>query len=149
MSVEPKGPRLSKGTPPAKKSAAAVLEVLGGVRSPAQAAEALEISQQRYYLLETRAIEGLVAACEPAVKGPRKAPAKEIAKLHHEVERLKREVDRRQSLLRTAQRAIGLPAAKPKPEGKRKRRAVIRALVAAQVLRSAPETVEEIPAAAP
>src|SRR6516164_6368790 len=49
----------------AKRLAAAVLEVLAGTRGPSEAAAALSISLPRYYQLEGRALEGLLAACEP------------------------------------------------------------------------------------
>jgi len=146
---EVKGPRLKNPTPPTKKLAAAVLDVLGGARTPVQAAEALEVSLVRYYALEKRAIHGLLTACEPLPKGPRTNSEKEISKLNAEVERLKRECDRRQSLLRAAQRAIGLVAPPAKPRGKRRRKPMARALVMARVLRSQPEAAEETPAATP
>src|SRR5687768_12360377 len=54
----------SKKSPPAvataseaQRLAATILEVLGGVRSPPQAAQALAISLPRYYQLEARALE--------------------------------------------------------------------------------------------
>jgi hypothetical protein len=54
----------------AQRWAAVILEVLAGVRTPAQAAEALSVSLPRYYQLETRALRGLVASCEARPKGP-------------------------------------------------------------------------------
>ncbi len=53
----------------AQRLAAAILEVLAGVRTPTDAAAALEISLPRYYLWEQRALAGLVAACEPRPVG--------------------------------------------------------------------------------
>src|SRR5260370_37614406 len=49
----------------AKQRAAAILEVLAGARSPTDAAVALGVSLPRYYLLEEKALAGLLAACEP------------------------------------------------------------------------------------
>lgn len=52
-----------------RRRAAAVLEVLGGAKSPFEAAEVLGIALPSYYLLEARALEGLVSACEPKRRG--------------------------------------------------------------------------------
>ena len=48
----------------ARQLAAAILEVLAGARTPGQAAQALGVSLQRYFQLETRAMQALVAGCE-------------------------------------------------------------------------------------
>ena len=53
------------GTSEANRLAVAILEVLAGLRTPADAAAALGISVPRYYQLETRALEGMVTALEP------------------------------------------------------------------------------------
>src|ERR1700674_189164 len=53
----------------AKRLAAAILEVLAGVRTPQQAAEAVVLSLQRYYQVEAGALRGLLAACEPRPRG--------------------------------------------------------------------------------
>src|SRR5947209_17562740 len=53
----------------ARQRAAAILEVLAGARSPTEAAQALGVSLPRYYLLEARALGGLLAACEPQPPG--------------------------------------------------------------------------------
>jgi hypothetical protein len=124
----------------AQRLAAAILEVLAGVRTPSQAAEALEISLPRYFQLETRAMQALVAGCEPRPRGPGRSVDRELAGLRRDHEHLQRELSRQQTLVRLAQRRIGLappkPAA-PKPGGKsqkRRRRPVVRALRAAEVL---------------
>src|SRR5262245_363708 len=96
----------------AKRQAAAVLEVLAGIRTPAQAATALEVSQARYYLLERRALEGLLQACEPRPKG-RQRRSNDLPRLQAENERLQREVARQQALVRVSQRSIGLAAPAP------------------------------------
>ena len=63
----------AQATPPAatpseaQRLAAAILEVLAGVRSPPAASELLGISLPRYYQLEARALEGLVAALGPLI----------------------------------------------------------------------------------
>ena len=131
----------------ARRRAAAVLEVLSGVRTCAQAAEALGFSLPRYYLLEQRAIGGLVAACEPAPRGPHESPARRIAALEREVARLECESARHQALARAAQRTLGLaPPTSARPGGKaaekktaagkprRRRRATVRALALAKEL---------------
>lgn len=134
-----KGPAVSGGTSRARKTAALILEVLAGVRTPTQAAESLGVSPARYYSLEVRALEGLVSACEPRQKGPAVTPEKTIGKLESQIERLKRELSRQQALTRASQRAVGVTAPKkPKPSGKGKRKprkATVRALRAAGRLR--------------
>lgn len=136
---------VTQTTHEARRRAAAVLEVLSGVRTCAQGAEAIGVSLPRYYLLEQRAIGGLVAACEPALRGPRQNADRQIAALQREVARLSREVARHQALSRAAQRTLGLtpPPARPldKPGDKknggklrRRRRPTVRALQLAKHL---------------
>lgn len=134
------GPRVEGGSPDARKVAAAILDVLGGMRTPGSAAEAVGVSLARYYAIESRAIEGLVKACEPRAKGRAPSSDKEVAALKKHVETLIRECDRKQALLRAAQRAVGLGAtpASSLLKGKRRRKPVVRALKAAAVLRSEP-----------
>ena len=60
----------------AERRAAVVLEVLAGVRTVPQAAEALGVSVNYYYLLERQALAGLVAGCAPRPRGkPGTAPS--------------------------------------------------------------------------
>ena len=122
----------------AQKMAAAILEVLAGVRTPSQAAEALGVSLPRYFQVETRAMQALLASCEPRPRGPARNSDKELATLRREHERLQRELARQQTLVRMAQRSIGLPppaaAAKPAAGKKKRRRPVVRALHAATQL---------------
>lgn len=92
----------------ARRQAAMILEVLAGVRRPSEAAQVLEISLPRYYQLEQRALAGLVAACEPAPRGPRVDLTRRIKGLEREKGRLQRECDRQQALVRAAQRTLGL-----------------------------------------
>lgn len=134
----------------AKQRAAAILEVLAGQRTPEQAAQALSLAVQRYYQLESRALEGLVAACEPVPRGPGQRLEHEVARLEKECQRLQRELARQQALVRLAQRHVGL-AAPPtavaaKSNGKKRRRQPsVRALAVAQ--RLAAETATAAPAA--
>ena len=115
-----------------------------GMRSPAEAAAALKISLVRYYLLETRALEGMVAACEPKPLGKQPSAETRIASLEKELQQARRECARQQALVRVAQRSVGLsatPAQKTNAsptrdkKGRRKRRPTVRALKAANTLR--------------
>jgi hypothetical protein len=127
----------------AKRIAAVILEVLAGTRGPSEGASVLGISLARYYQLETRALAGLVAGCEPRRRGTRKGPT-ELSTLRQECDRLRRECARQQALVRAAQRTVGLaspppPPPPPSPTSKggkrRKRRPRARALKAAALLR--------------
>jgi hypothetical protein len=126
----------------ARRLAAAILDVLAGVRTPAQAAEALGVSQPRYFQIEAQALQALVDSCKPRPRGRVRNADKELASLQRQLERLQQEVNRQQTLLRLAQRSIGLPPPKKpgeKPAGKEKgkrrsRRPVVRALRAAEAL---------------
>lgn len=132
-------------TPLAAQRAAAILDVLAGQRTTTEAAGALEISVNHYYLLERRALEGLMGACEPQVKGP-KGPTLEnqLQRLEQQLQQSRRECMRQAALVRATQRAVGLPAAeakKPRRKSKtggpvrKKRRPTVRALKAAERLR--------------
>jgi hypothetical protein len=149
---------LAGASPQARRQAAAILEVLAGVRRPSEAAHVLETSVPRYYQLERRALTGLLTACEPAPRGPRFDLSRRIAALERENHRLQRECDRQQALVRAAERSLGLamPALKPSAKGKaespsgtgakkprRERRPAVRALKAARVL----QTDDEVGAA--
>jgi hypothetical protein len=162
--VIPKGRRLGRPAEPrepisreAQRFAAGILEVLAGVRTPIDAAAAMGISVPRYYFWEQRALEGLVAACQPRGKGRIVSSRCQIMALEKEVGRLKQECARQQALVRAAQRTIGLaPPAAPKSVTKasgkvagkraRKRRPAVRALKAVAALRaaSAPEDGGEL-----
>jgi hypothetical protein len=122
----------------ARRLAAAILEVLAGVRTPAQAAAALGLSLPRYYQVEGRALHGLVTACEARPRGRAPGVDKELSTLRRQQQRLQREVARQQALVRLAQRAVGLPPPAPPPgnaRGKKRRRPTARALRVAQHLR--------------
>jgi hypothetical protein len=134
----------------AKRLASAVLEVLGGARTPTDAAAALGVSLPRYYQVESRALVGLLAACEPRPKGRGHNPKHDIEALRRQKECLQRELIRQQALVRAAHRTIGLAApATPMPAKangksngksngkKRRRQPVARALSVAARLHSA------------
>lgn len=93
-----------------RRRAAAVLEVLGGARTPVDAAQALGISLPRYYLLEARALEGLVTSCEPRARGRSSGEGRTLRALRQENERLRQDLSRTQALARAVQRAAGMPA---------------------------------------
>jgi hypothetical protein len=136
------GPDVKGGSPEARKTAAAILEVLAGGISPTDAAGALGVSVPRYYQLECRALEGMVTGCEPRAKGPGKSPDRALAALTREHERTKRELARSQALARAAQRAVGLSSlhAQKKSDGKpgkRRHKPMVRALRAAERLKVA------------
>lgn len=139
----------------AKRLAAAILEVLAGVRTPTQAAQALGMSLPRYYLLEVRALQGMLVACEPRSVGPKPSSASALAALRSECERLRRDCARQQALLRAAQRTIGLsaPAAPSKPAAngkkRRRRRPTARALRVAARLQEGAVTPAEATATTP
>ena len=132
-------------TPLAAQRAAAILDVLAGQRTTTEAAAALEISVNHYYLLERRALEGLLGACEPQPKGPPGPTLEtELQKLQQQLQQCRRECLRQAALVRATQRAVGLPAAEgnTKPARKKnsgparkKRKPTVRALKAAERLR--------------
>src|SRR4029450_2931976 len=144
----------------ARRQAAVILEVLAGVRRPGDAAQALGVSVPRYYQVERRALLGLVAACEPAPRGPRQEQTRRIAALEREKLRLQRECGRQHALVRAAQRSVGLApptAARPPakdPDGKkadapakrrRNRRPLVRALQAARSLQAEAPALVRVP----
>jgi hypothetical protein len=134
----------------AQRQAATILEVMAGVRTPTQAAEALGVSVPHYYQLEGRALSGLVSACEPRSQERSRGPARELALLRRQHDRLQRELVRQQTLVRVAQRSIGLaplPPAVKKGSKKRVRRPTVRALGAAAQLRAASEAFPAEPVA--
>jgi hypothetical protein len=136
---------LRGGSSEANRIAVAILEVLAGTRSPAEAAAALKVSLPRYYILERRALEGMVATCEPKPLGKQQSPETRIASLEKELQQARRECTRQQALVRVAQRSVGLPATETRKgktsskrdrQGRKKRRPAVRALKAASRLRS-------------
>lgn len=144
------GPDLGRAaSSEAKRLAAAILEVLAGVRTTSDAAAAVGLSLTRYYQVESRALAGLVQACEPRSKGPQPSPERQVTALRRDNERLQREVARQQTLVRLSQRSIGLaapaPPAKTPAGGKkpRRRRPVARALQVANRLQPTTPTVPD------
>ncbi|MHC4717798.1 MAG: hypothetical protein ACYS5V_12570 [Planctomycetota bacterium] len=136
------------GSRVATKTAAVILEVLSGVRDTGEASQALGVALSRYYVLEARAIQGLVTALEPRPKGKQQSPEAALRQSRQEVARLAREVARTQALLRVSQRTLGVkPVRAPEKRSKlgtssskskvrRRRRTVRRAAQAIARLRS-------------
>jgi transposase len=136
----------------ANRRAALILEVLAGVRLPSEAAQALGVSVTHYYLLERKALGGLLTACEVQPKGRSGPTAQEqVKRLERELEQCRRACQRQAALVRATQRAVGLPATaatsdtanktsrKKKTSGsssgrRRRRRPAVRALRAAEAL---------------
>ena len=162
-------PVVGNPDPEARKRAAAVLEVMGGLATPVAAAKANGMSLPRYYALEKRALEGLVAACATTRrKGRQVTPAREIERLRAQVARLEREASRNLAMVRATQRAAGFSPPSPSAmssatsvkAGKaggtvsvkaRKRRPMARALAVAESLRgpSGPTAAEAAKPPAP
>jgi hypothetical protein len=124
----------------ARRIAALILEVLAGSRTTGDAAAALGIGMTRYHVLETRAVHGLVAACEPRTQGRQRSVTADLQAMRRDCERWKREALRQQALVRAAHRTIGLMPAPAAParatSKKRQRRPVARALAAAAHLQA-------------
>jgi hypothetical protein len=115
----PTGPKTLTGGKDAKRHTAVILEVLAGLRGPTEGSEAMGVSLSRYYQLETRALQGMIAALEPRPKGRRQSAEQERDGLKSEKRRLEREVTRLQSLLRAAERTVGIsPVPKKTKAGK-------------------------------
>jgi hypothetical protein len=152
---KPMGPKALTGSREAKRTAAVLLEVLSGARGTQEGAQALGTSLSRYYLLETRALQGFIHALEPRPKGRQRRPEDELESLRRERRRLEQELGRSQALVRAAQRSLGLSAAKPAERGKlerttrsggpkrRRRRVTARAVGAVAALRRSMATDEE------
>lgn len=140
-SKKAKGPAIASGSSEARKLAAAILEVLGGIRLPADAAKALNVSLPRYYQLEVRALSGLLAACEPRPKGRVRSVDSELEATRKELDRANREAARYSALARIAQRTVELPAPqalKREPGKRRTKKPSVRALRAVNMLKSVP-----------
>jgi hypothetical protein len=99
-------------SPEARRLAGTILEVLAGMTSITDAAIALGITAARYQVLETRAVLGLIAACEPRPPGPTAGASLpgDLERLRAERDRLTAEVARYQTLHRIAQQAFGTQA---------------------------------------
>ena len=97
----------------AQRWAATILEVLAGLRSPTAASQALAISLPRYYQLETRALEGLVAALAPRPQGKQPSLENCVKLLERQLAAAHRQCARQEALVRVTQRTLGLALATP------------------------------------
>ncbi len=129
-----------KGSEDARRTAGVVLDVLAGTLTPHQAAEALGMSPPRYYMVESRALDGLIAGCEPRKRGKAFSEARELEVLRREKQTLERQLVRQQALLRAAHKTAGvvMPKKDEKSGGKRKKGPVVRALKFSQALKQPP-----------
>ncbi len=142
-------PGRQTGTPEARRSAAAVLEVLAGERRPREAAEALGVSVMRYYIVESRALQGLVDACEPRSGGRHVDPEKRVARLERQMDTLRRDTARYQALARAASRTLGVAPVKSsgtKKGGRKRRTPTVRALKAVAGFRAGAGEAAALPA---
>ena len=139
--------QLDRVSPEARKNAAAVLEVLAGLRTPTQAAQSLGLALPGYYNLELRALQGLMGSCEPLRKGRQRNAHHELAAARAQCQKLTAELQRYQALARATQRTIGLAAPPPAPgkteSGRKRRKPVVRAMQAIALLKG-----PEVPSAA-
>lgn len=136
---------LQGGTAQANRQAIVILEVLAGGCTPAEGAARMGLSLPGYYQLETRALEGMVRACEPKPLGKQPSAETRIAALQKQLQQAQRQCARQQALVRATQRTAGLPPPGPpaKPDrpcgskdrqGRKRRRPTVRALKAAAAL---------------
>lgn len=136
-----------EGSVEAKKLAMLVLESLAGVRTPLQAAQEAGVSLQRYYVLETRSLQGVIRSLEPRRKGRQRGAEELLAEAVRGRERLERDLRRTQALLRSAQRVIGVQTvAAPRENsgkiaapGRRRRSPAARAVKAVALLKASHE----------
>ncbi len=149
--VEPRKASIKKpvGGLQARRMAGVILEVLSGTMTPTEAAEAMGMSVPKYYMVESRALDGMVLACEPRKRGYVRTAERELELLKKSHARLDRECARYQALARASRRAVGLrlPKRSGTKKGKRRRKPTVRALKLAERLKpekGAPESVERI-----
>jgi len=97
-----------KSSKAARKQVAIILEALSGEIGTTEASEQMGVSLSRYYQLEGRALQGMLAAMEPKKRGIQMTPARQILALEAEKKLLEKDLRRHQSLLRAANRSLGL-----------------------------------------
>ena len=122
---------------PARKAAAAVLQVMAGLKTAAEASGALGVTVNRYYQLEHRALCSMLKGLEPLPRGRRRNAEAEKERLERERARWEREASRYRSLFRASQKALGLapPSAKAADSkaggatGRKARKARVRAKI--------------------
>jgi hypothetical protein len=109
---QPMGAKAVRGSDAARRLAALLLEAWSGVRSTQDASLAMGVALTRFYQLEARALESIVAAMEPRPRGRQVTAAGELEKLRQANQKLKRDAERFAALYRTSQRALGVTIAK-------------------------------------
>jgi hypothetical protein len=141
--VKPTGPKTLVGSAAAKRQAALILEALSGVRTPLETSAELGVALARYYVLETRALQGLITGLEERPRGRQKSAQRKEAELHMENVRLRREALRWQALSRLSHKALGVSSPGEKvQERKRAPRQRARVNRVVDVLRAAVPTAE-------
>ena len=142
MARKKTGPSTLGGSKRARQITVAVLEALSGEVGTSEAAEKLGVSLSRYYQLETRALQGMLTAMEPKKRGKQKTPEREIRALKAEKREVEQELRRHQSLLRAANRSLGL-AGKGRRKASSKGRATKRGVRGKTVLQTLRAGVDE------
>ena len=102
------GAKTLSGSVEAKRKAAVMLEALAGLRTTQSASDELDIALARYYVLETRMLQGMIDALEPRARGRKRSHEAEMKLQVEENERLRRELMQLQTLYRATQRALGV-----------------------------------------
>jgi hypothetical protein len=143
MAAKKTGPSTLRGSARARAVTVVVLEALSGEVGTTEAAERLGVSLSRYYQLEAKALGGMLKAVEPRTKGPQMTPQREIQALQAEKRGLEKELRRHQTLLRAANRSVGLPARKKKAasfKGRGRAKRGSRGKTVLETLRKTPDT---------
>ncbi len=126
-----------------RKHVAVILEALSGEIGTSEAAEQMGVSLSRYYQLEGRALKGMLRAMEPKKRGIQKTPQREILALKAEKQHLEKELRRHQSLLRAANRSLGLARGGRKQASSKKGRSAKRGHRGKTVLKTLRTGLEE------
>jgi hypothetical protein len=128
----------------ARTTATVLFEVWAGVRTTNEAARLIGISAAGFYHLETRAVNAIIATCEPRERGPEPGAkaVQDVDRLQRENRRLGNDLARLQALVRSTQRLTGVAPSKApatvitRTGQKRKaRRPTVRALAHVRQLR--------------
>lgn len=114
-------PKALTGSAGARRTCALLLEAFAGLRSTVEVAEALGVTQPRYYQLEARGLQGMIDALEPRKRGRQKSQEDALAESDKDRKRMKRELMRYQALYRTSQRCLGVKKAETKKSKKTRR----------------------------
>ena len=114
-------PKALTGSAGARRTCALLLEAIAGLRSTVEVAEALGVTQPRYYQLEARGLQGMIDALEPRKRGRQKSQADALAESEQERKRMQRELLRYQALYRTSQRCLGVKKAETKKSERTRR----------------------------